>query len=60
MGAGAFIAVTQGSDSEDAGIVHLRRSVKGAKKSVALVGKGICFDTGGHNLKPTRLHAWDA
>jgi len=54
MGAGAFIAVTQGSDSEDAGIVHLRRSVKGAKKSVALVGKGICFDTGGHNLKPTR------
>lgn len=54
MGAGAFIAVTQGSDSEDAGIVHLQRLVKGAKKNVALVGKGICFDTGGHNLKPTR------
>ena len=54
MGAGAFVAVAQGSDSEDAGIVHLKRSVKGAKKSVALVGKGICFDTGGHNLKPAR------
>jgi len=25
--------------------------------SVALVGKGICFDTGGHNLKPARYMA---
>lgn len=24
------------------------------KKHVALVGKGICFDTGGHNLKPAK------
>src|SRR5690606_35020172 len=24
------------------------------KKRVALIGKGICFDTGGHNLKPAR------
>ena len=54
MGAGAFVAVAQGSDPEDAAIVHLQRVVKGAKKTVALVGKGICFDTGGHNLKPAR------
>jgi len=54
MGAGAFIAVAQGSDSEDASIVHLQRLVKGSDRTVALVGKGICFDTGGHNLKPTR------
>lgn len=54
MGAGAFVAVAQGSDPEDAAIVHLQRIVKGAKKTVALVGKGICFDTGGHNLKPAR------
>ena len=54
IGAGAFVAVAQGSDSEDAGIVHLQRLVKGADKTVALVGKGICFDTGGHNLKPAR------
>ena len=54
MGAGAFIAVAQGSDSEDASIIHLQRRVKGSDKTVALVGKGICFDTGGHNLKPTR------
>jgi leucyl aminopeptidase len=54
MGAGAFVAVAQGSDPEDAAIVHLQRRVKGAKKTVALVGKGICFDTGGNNLKPAR------
>ena len=54
MGAGAFIAVAQGSDPEDAAIVHLQRRAKNAKKTVALVGKGICFDTGGHNLKPAR------
>ncbi len=54
MGAGAFVAVAQGSDPEDAAIVHLQRRVKGAKKTVALVGKGICFDTGGSNLKPAR------
>jgi leucyl aminopeptidase len=54
MGAGAFVAVAQGSDPEDAAIVHLRRRVENAVKTVALVGKGICFDTGGHNLKPAR------
>ena len=54
MGAGAFVAVAQGSDPEDAAIVHLRRRVENATKTVALVGKGICFDTGGHNLKPAR------
>jgi leucyl aminopeptidase len=54
MGAGAFVAVAQGSDPEDAAIVHVQRRVDGAKHTVALVGKGICFDTGGHNLKPAR------
>jgi leucyl aminopeptidase len=54
LGAGAFVAVAQGSDPEDAAIVHLRYRPKGAKKAIALVGKGICFDTGGHNLKPAR------
>lgn len=54
MGAGAFVAVGQGSEPQDAAIVHLTYSPKGAKKHIALVGKGICFDTGGHNLKPAR------
>lgn len=54
LGAGAFVAVAQGSDPEDAAIVHLTYAPKKAKKTVALVGKGICFDTGGHNLKPAK------
>ena len=54
MGAGAFCAVAQGSDEKDAAIVHLKYRHPRAKKTVALVGKGICFDTGGHNLKPAR------
>lgn len=54
MGAGAFVAVAQGSAEDDAAIVHLRYRGKKAKKNIALVGKGICFDTGGHNLKTAR------
>ena len=54
MGAGAFVAVGQGSEPQDAAIVHLRYTAKNAKKTIALVGKGICFDTGGHNLKPAK------
>ena len=54
MGAGAFFAVGQGSDPQDAAIVNLRYEPKRAKQSIALIGKGICFDTGGHNLKPAK------
>lgn len=59
MGAGAFCAVAQGSDGEGGGaaIVKLSWRPKGAKKTVALVGKGICYDTGGHNLKPAKYMA---
>lgn len=54
--AGAFLAVAQGSPKPDAGIVHLRYEPArgGRKPAVALVGKGICFDTGGTNLKPAK------
>ncbi len=54
MGAGAFVAVAQGSHDDDAAIVHLSYNPAKAKRTVSLVGKGICFDTGGHNLKPAR------
>lgn len=54
MGAGAFYAVGQGSEPQDAAIVHLTYAPKEAKKHIALVGKGICFDTGGHNIKPAK------
>jgi leucyl aminopeptidase len=52
MRAGAFLAVAQGSHDDDAAIVHLSYKHSKARRNVALVGKGICFDTGGHNLKP--------
>jgi leucyl aminopeptidase len=55
LGAGAFLAVAQGSPEPDAGILHLRYAPKKtAAKLVSLVGKGICFDTGGTNLKSAR------
>ncbi len=54
MGAGAFCAVAQGSATDDAAIVHLRYLPRRVRQTIALVGKGICFDTGGHNLKPAR------
>ncbi|MHB8742436.1 MAG: M17 family metallopeptidase [Sulfuricaulis sp.] len=55
-GAGAFLAVAQGSPEPDAGILHLRYlpKKKSTMTALALVGKGICFDTGGTNLKPAR------
>ncbi|MFN3594256.1 MAG: M17 family metallopeptidase [Thiobacillaceae bacterium] len=55
--AGAFLAVARGSQHEEAAIVRLAYPGQGGKAKggqVALVGKGICFDTGGHNLKPAR------
>ena len=53
MQAGAFLAVAQGNADEDAGIVRLRYRPEGSSKpALALVGKGILFDTGGTNLKP--------
>jgi leucyl aminopeptidase len=54
LGAGAFLAVTQGNANKDAGIVHLQYRPKNSGKTpaLALVGKGIIFDTGGVNLKP--------
>lgn len=54
LNAGAFLAVTRANDHREAGIVRLRYRGGGAgtRQKLALVGKGICFDTGGINLKP--------
>jgi leucyl aminopeptidase len=57
MGAGAFCAVAQGSPQQDAAIVRLSYRPRGTRKGakpVALVGKGICMDTGGHGLKSAK------
>jgi leucyl aminopeptidase len=53
LNAGAFLAVAQGNATKDAGIVHLAyRPARAQRPDVALIGKGIIFDTGGTNLKP--------
>jgi leucyl aminopeptidase len=52
LGMGAILAVSQGS-AEEAHLICLE--YKGASKSkapIALVGKGITFDTGGNSIKP--------
>lgn len=58
LGAGAFLAVTQGSARRDAALVHLqyRPRGRGARQGapIALVGKGLCFDTGGLNIKTAK------
>src|SRR5262249_36554054 len=56
LGAGAFLAVSRGNPRRDAGIAHLsyapRKRSKSGRPDLALVGKGVLFDTGGTNLKP--------
>jgi leucyl aminopeptidase len=55
LGAGAFLAVARANPHRGAGIVRLTYRPRGSRRTgpaVALVGKGICFDTGGINLKP--------
>jgi leucyl aminopeptidase len=52
LGAGAFLAVARGNPTRDAGILQLSyRPDHGADAPLALVGKGVIFDTGGTNLK---------
>jgi leucyl aminopeptidase len=48
-----LIAVARGSNEEPR-FVRLRYRAKGAKRRVALVGKGITFDSGGLSLKPAK------
>ncbi|HET6907565.1 MAG TPA: leucyl aminopeptidase [Rhodanobacteraceae bacterium] len=53
LGMGALLAVAQGSANPPKLIVLQYRGGKGGDKPFALVGKGVTFDTGGMNLKPT-------
>ena len=50
-GMGAFLAVSQGSDLPPKFIHLIYRPAGEVKRRVALVGKGLTFDSGGYNLK---------
>lgn len=59
LGMGCFMAVSQGSDEEGKLVIieYFGKSGKNTKKAslnspIALVGKGITFDSGGISLKP--------
>jgi leucyl aminopeptidase len=51
QGFGGILGVGQGSDRPPR-LVRLEYSPDGARRHIALVGKGITFDTGGLSLKP--------
>jgi leucyl aminopeptidase len=50
-GMGAYLAVGQGSALKPK-FVHMHWNPPGAKAKIALVGKALCFDSGGLCLKP--------
>lgn len=53
LGMGMFLAVGQGSDQE-VRFIHLTYTpAKKAKKKIALIGKGVTFDSGGYSIKPS-------
>jgi leucyl aminopeptidase len=54
-GAGALLGIARGSDEPPAMIVVTYNGAPGDDRRLALVGKGITFDTGGISIKPS-LH----
>lgn len=53
MGAGAFVAVSQGSDEPGKLISIDYKGGKTGQAPIVLIGKGITFDTGGISIKPS-------
>lgn len=51
MEMGAFLAVSKGS-CENPKFIHMKYSPANPKKKIALIGKGITFDSGGLDIKP--------
>jgi len=52
LGMGAFLGVAQGSPEQPPKFIHLTYTPSGrAAKRVAIIGKGITFDSGGLDLK---------
>jgi len=50
---GGILAVGQGSANPPR-LIRLEYAPKGAKRTVALIGKGVTFDSGGLSLKPPK------
>ncbi|KAH8054177.1 manganese ion binding protein [Aureococcus anophagefferens] len=53
-GMGAFLGVSQGSsDEHEAQFIHLTYRKGVPKTKLCIVGKGLTYDSGGYNLKPS-------
>ena len=52
LGMGSLLGVGQGSVKESKMAIMRWNGGKKGEKPVALIGKGVCFDTGGISLKP--------
>ncbi len=52
LGMGSLLGVGQGSERESQLVVMQWNGGKKGDKPLALVGKGVCFDTGGISIKP--------
>ncbi len=55
LGMNALLGVGQGSIRGSYLVTLEWRGIKGKKKPLAFVGKGVCFDTGGISLKPAKF-----
>ena len=51
MGMGAYLAVAKGS-AQPPKFIHMKYSIPNPRKKIAIIGKGICFDSGGLDIKP--------
>lgn len=51
MKMGAYLAVGQGSANPPK-FIHMKYTAPNPKKRIAIIGKGICFDSGGLDIKP--------
>ncbi len=51
MGMKAFLAVGKGS-SEPPKFIHMKYTCNKPKKKIAIIGKGVTFDSGGLDIKP--------
>ena len=53
MGMGSFLSVSRGSEEPARMMVIEYKGGKSTEKPIALVGKGVTFDTGGVSIKPS-------
>jgi len=51
LGMGAYLAVARGS-VEPPKFIHMKYVPQNPKKRIAIIGKGLCFDSGGLDIKP--------